>query len=144
MTLDPKILSFEEVSKHNRKTDCWVIISGKVYDVTPFLDDHPGGDEILILATEKDATEDFEDVGHSQNAIDMMKDYYVGEVDSNTMPRKNTYNKPPSSTTSAAAQASGSSSTNILTFVLPILILVLAYALYYFANKKVAVSFTHL
>ncbi|KAJ0797469.1 putative cytochrome b5-like heme/steroid binding domain superfamily [Helianthus annuus] len=96
------------------------------------------------MVMEKDATEDFEDVGHSQNAIDMMKDYYVGEVDSNTMPRKNTYNKPPSSTTSATAQASGSSSTNILTFVLPILILVLAYALYHFANKKVAVSFTHL
>ncbi|KAJ0779460.1 putative cytochrome b5-like heme/steroid binding domain superfamily [Helianthus annuus] len=29
MTSNTKILSFEEVSKHNRKTDCWLIISGK-------------------------------------------------------------------------------------------------------------------
>ncbi|KAI7742268.1 hypothetical protein M8C21_002456 [Ambrosia artemisiifolia] len=138
MTSDAKILSFEEVSKHNRKTDCWLIISGKVYDVTSFLDDHPGGDEVLVLATEKDATEDFEDVGHSKNAIEMMKDFYVGELDDNTMPQKKTY-KPPSTTSSASNQAPGSSSTNILTFVLPILILVLAYALYHFAKKEEAI-----
>ncbi|KAI3694006.1 hypothetical protein L1987_76964 [Smallanthus sonchifolius] len=136
MTSDSKILSFEEVSKHYLKTDCWLIISGKVYDVTPFLDDHPGGDEVLVLATGKDATEDFEDVGHSKNAIEMMKDYYVGELGNSTTVQKTTY-KPPSTTASTSNQAPASSSTSILTFVLPILILVLAYALYYFAKKEV-------
>ncbi|KAJ0914440.1 putative cytochrome b5-like heme/steroid binding domain-containing protein [Helianthus annuus] len=138
MTSNTKILSFEEVSKHNRKTDCWLIISGKVYDVTPFLDDHPGGDEALLLATEKDATEDFETVGHSQDAKDQMKDYYVGELDNNTMPQENGYN-PPSTTASASNQAPGSSSTNILTFVLPVLILILAFALYYYPKIEMAV-----
>nr|GEY38049.1 cytochrome b5-like [Tanacetum cinerariifolium] len=141
MTQETKILSFEEVSKHNQKTDCWLILFGKVYDVTKFLDDHPGGEEVLLLTTEKDATEDFEDTGHSKNARDMMKDYYVGELDTNSMPQNNSYTPPSNSTTASKSskQASGSSSTNMLTFVLPILIFALAY-LYYFAKKEVVIS----
>ncbi|KAJ9685299.1 hypothetical protein PVL29_017359 [Vitis rotundifolia] len=44
----------------------------EMHDVTPFMDDHPGGDEVLLSATEKDATNDFDDVGHSEAARDMM------------------------------------------------------------------------
>ena len=33
----------EEVSKHNKKTDCWVIVRSKVYDVTKYMTKHPGG-----------------------------------------------------------------------------------------------------
>ena len=38
----------EEVAEHNTESDCWVIVHGKVYDVTAFLDEHPGGPEYLI------------------------------------------------------------------------------------------------
>ena len=37
-----------EVSKHNSKESCWVIISGQVYDVTEYLDDHPGGSKAIL------------------------------------------------------------------------------------------------
>ena len=40
-------ISLDEVKKHSKPNDAWVIIHGKVYDVTKFLRDHPGGPEIL-------------------------------------------------------------------------------------------------
>ncbi|XP_021718371.1 cytochrome b5-like [Chenopodium quinoa] len=76
-----KLFSMEEAAEHNTKDDCWVVIDGKVYDVTSYLDDHPGGDDVLLTATGKDAKEEFEDAGHSQDARDEMEKYFVGELD---------------------------------------------------------------
>lgn len=39
----------EEVHKHESDSDCWMVIDGKVYDVTSFLTDHPGGPEQCVL-----------------------------------------------------------------------------------------------
>nr|AAB31253.1 cytochrome b5 homolog {EST} [Brassica napus, Naehan, root, Peptide Partial, 51 aa] [Brassica napus] len=50
----------------------------KVYDVTKSLDDHPGGHEVILTSTGKDATNDFTDVGHSSTAKPMLRKYYVG------------------------------------------------------------------
>ncbi|GAA5978153.1 hypothetical protein JCM21900_004312, partial [Sporobolomyces salmonicolor] len=38
-----KEYSLEEVKQHNSKDDCWVVVNGRVLDVTKFLPDHPGG-----------------------------------------------------------------------------------------------------
>ncbi|KAL6981348.1 hypothetical protein U1Q18_022977 [Sarracenia purpurea var. burkii] len=59
---------------------------GKVYDVTPSMDDHPRGDKVLLSATRKDAITDFEDVGHSESARKLMAKYYIGEIDAATIP----------------------------------------------------------
>ncbi|KAF8389912.1 hypothetical protein HHK36_024431 [Tetracentron sinense] len=76
-----KLYSLQEASEHNTKEDCWVVIDGKVYDVTTYLDEHPGGDDVLLAATGKDATDDFEDAGHSKSARELMQDYCIGELD---------------------------------------------------------------
>lgn len=73
--------TFKEVYQHNTREDCWVIINGKVYDVTIYLDEHPGGDEVVLAATGKDATDEFEDAGHSKSARELMQDYCIGEID---------------------------------------------------------------
>ena len=44
------------------------------------LTQHPGGEEILVEHGGQDATEPFEDVGHSTDARDMMKEYLIGEL----------------------------------------------------------------
>nr|ANQ46484.1 cytochrome b5 [Santalum album] len=89
-----KVFTLAEVSEHHTPQDCWLVINGKVYDVTKFLEDHPGGDDVLLSATGKDATDDFEDVGHSSSARSMMDEYCVGEIDAKTIPTKVTYTPP--------------------------------------------------
>ncbi|XP_073284429.1 uncharacterized protein [Primulina huaijiensis] len=76
-----KRLSYSEVSVHNNSEDCWVIINSKVYNVTNFLSEHPGGDEVLLESAGKDASNEFEDVGHGSAARLMLDEFYVGEVD---------------------------------------------------------------
>ncbi|KAK8686498.1 hypothetical protein V6N13_125522 [Hibiscus sabdariffa] len=122
-----KMHTFEEVANHNKIKDCWLIISGKVYDVTPFMDEHPGGGEVLLSATAKDATNDFEDIGHSEDARDMLEKYYVGEIDSTTVPGKRTYIPPQQTPFNPNANAKASESLiKILQFLVPLLILGLA------------------
>ncbi|CAJ1418435.1 unnamed protein product [Effrenium voratum] len=49
----------EEVAKHNKADDAWIVVDGDVYDVTKFAGVHPGGTQILLEYAGKDATEDF-------------------------------------------------------------------------------------
>lgn len=129
-----KLFVFDEVAKHNQTKDCWLIIDGKVYDVTPFMDDHPGGDEVLLSSTGKDATNDFEDVGHSDSARDMMAKYLIGDVDTTTVPKKRSYLTPQQ----AAVRKEENSSEffiKILQFLVPLLILGLAFAVRHYTKK---------
>lgn len=41
----------EEVAKHDTEDDCWMIIHNKVYDVTEYVGEHPGGEVILDVST---------------------------------------------------------------------------------------------
>lgn len=52
----------------------------KVYDVTQYLDDHPGGAEVLMDVAGGDADEFFEDIGHSGDARNELKRLLVGEL----------------------------------------------------------------
>lgn len=70
----------EEVAKRNSLKELWLVIHGRVYDVTRFLNEHPGGEEVLLEQAGVDASESFEDVGHSSDAREMLKQYYIGDV----------------------------------------------------------------
>jgi len=62
------VLSAEQVAQHDKADDCWVILGGKVYDVTNFLDDHPGGKKAILVYAGRDATEEFEML-HAPNVL---------------------------------------------------------------------------
>eukprot|EP01134_Creolimax_fragrantissima_P006045 CFRG6045T1 len=46
----------EELGKHNTKYDAWMVLRGQVYNITHFLDFHPGGVDILLKSAGKDGT----------------------------------------------------------------------------------------
>ncbi|KAM3828890.1 cytochrome b5 type B isoform 3-T3 [Vipera latastei] len=69
-----------EVAKRSTDREAWLVIRDRVYDVTRFLDEHPGGDKVLLEQAGRDATESFEDVGHSTDAKQMLKQYLIGEI----------------------------------------------------------------
>ncbi|CAO3585163.1 unnamed protein product [Absidia cylindrospora] len=119
-----KLYTFEEVSQHKTREDLWMIIDNKVYDITAFVDEHPGGEEVLIDEGARDATGPFEDVGHSPDARELLVKYYVGDVDPASAPVKVT-----------SANANGASSNqpqgNPLRIIIPLLI-VLGYIYYRF------------
>ncbi|XP_062997533.1 cytochrome b5 [Elgaria multicarinata webbii] len=91
-----------EVAKRNTNKETWLVIRGRVYDVTGFLDEHPGGEEVLLEQAGKDATESFDDVGHSEDAQDMLRQYLIGEVHpcDRTPDASKDPNKPPSNESS--------------------------------------------
>eukprot|EP00544_Gedaniella_sp_CCMP2646_P003650 CAMPEP_0202494032 /NCGR_PEP_ID=MMETSP1361-20130828/10479_1 /ASSEMBLY_ACC=CAM_ASM_000849 /TAXON_ID=210615 /ORGANISM="Staurosira complex sp., Strain CCMP2646" /LENGTH=136 /DNA_ID=CAMNT_0049124423 /DNA_START=37 /DNA_END=447 /DNA_ORIENTATION=+ len=80
-----KEFTLEEISKHNTQGSCWLIIGNlsnggpKVYDVTKYLDDHPGGAEVMLDVAGQDADEFFEDIGHSNDARKELTKHYIGE-----------------------------------------------------------------
>jgi len=62
---------------------CIVIIYDLVYDLTDFLDEHPGGAEVIFEMSGMDVTHVFEDVGHSKIARTLMLQYVIGRLAAN-------------------------------------------------------------
>ncbi|PSS22252.1 hypothetical protein M430DRAFT_65447 [Amorphotheca resinae ATCC 22711] len=75
-----KEITYSEVQKHSGKKDLWLVIHDKVYNTTSFVDEHPGGEEVLLDVGGQDATEAFEDVGHSDEAREILAGLLVGEL----------------------------------------------------------------
>ena len=75
-----RIFTREEVNTHNTADDCWMILDNKVYNVTAWVDLHPGGDAIGEGAG-KDATSLFEFQHHSEHAREILAKYLIGIVD---------------------------------------------------------------
>ncbi|KAG9299220.1 hypothetical protein G9A89_013868 [Geosiphon pyriformis] len=80
MSEEAKQYTLNEVSSHRTKSSLYIAVHGKVYDVTNFIDEHPGGEEVLLDEGGKDATEAFDDVGHSEEAYEILKRHYIGEL----------------------------------------------------------------
>jgi len=75
------VYTWEEVKKHNKLNDLWVVLNGKIYDITPFVDEHPGGESVLKDVAGKDATTAFsEEHDHSQSALVERDKYYIGNI----------------------------------------------------------------
>lgn len=74
------VYTMAEVARHNKESDLWTVIHGNVYDLTKFLMEHPGGQEVLMNVAGKDGTACFDDIGHSQEAIVLQENYKIGVI----------------------------------------------------------------
>ena len=72
--------TIEEVSFHNNEDDAWIIINDDVYDITDFLDQHPGGKMILMSLLGKDATDFFEELHNSKILKEYGEQYKIGSI----------------------------------------------------------------
>jgi cytochrome b involved in lipid metabolism len=85
-SVEKKEFTMEEVAKHNSQQDCWLVIGNKsnggpkVYDVSKYLNEHPGGPEIMLDFAGKDADDMFEDIGHSTGAREKLSTLVVGNL----------------------------------------------------------------
>lgn len=70
-----------EVAKHNKINDAWIVIRGKVYDITNWIPKHPGG-MVIMKGVGKDATELFERA-HPNLTLPrkILKKYLIGKLD---------------------------------------------------------------
>jgi len=75
-----KEFTYSDVAEHNVKKNIYVVVHDKVYDATSFVDEHPGGEEVLMDVGGQDATEAFEDVGHSDEAREVLDGLLVGKL----------------------------------------------------------------
>lgn len=85
------ILDRETVGKHSTKDDAWIIYNSSVYDITKFLDVHPGGMEILAPYLGKDVTDLMTDPSvhqHSKNAFKILEQFKIGELSSENQNHK--------------------------------------------------------
>ncbi|XVF32201.1 hypothetical protein REPUB_Repub17cG0061600 [Reevesia pubescens] len=105
----------------------------QVYNVTKFLEDHPGGDEVLLSATGKDATDDFVDVGHSSSARAMMDEFYVGKIDTSTIPTTIKYTPPKQPL--YEQDKTSEFVIKLLQFLVPLLILGLAFGVRFYTKS---------
>ena len=79
-----KSYTLSDVANHSSNSDCWIVISNNAYDVSSYIDQHPGGAREILRYCGKDATTGFDTMGgrgsHSSEAQAMLADYLIGTV----------------------------------------------------------------
>jgi cytochrome b involved in lipid metabolism len=79
------VLNMTEVVKHNKRSDCYIVINNKVYDITSYFGSHPGGNSIMAATCGTDATQAYDTKGgngspHSSRAANLLANYYLGNL----------------------------------------------------------------
>lgn len=78
-----RIFTAEDVAAHSNTSSCWITRNGKVYDVTNFLPDHPGGDDLILKYAGNDVEAIMRDPlehDHSDSAYDMLEECFIGRL----------------------------------------------------------------
>uniref|UniRef100_A0A7S2WM80 cytochrome-b5 reductase n=1 Tax=Mucochytrium quahogii TaxID=96639 RepID=A0A7S2WM80_9STRA len=75
--------TIEQLAEKREQGECWIAIHGKVYDITEFLEEHPGGSEIITdidLDDFETINFEFDDAEHSEEALEDLEEFYRGKL----------------------------------------------------------------
>ncbi len=79
-----KLYTLQQVAAHNKPSDCWMAIHGKVYDLTAYLPEHPSRPEVIESWCGKEASNAYDTKTkgrrHSSEADRLLQNYYIGDV----------------------------------------------------------------
>ncbi|KAF9602530.1 hypothetical protein IFM89_029829 [Coptis chinensis] len=73
-------ITSSELKNHNKKGDLWISIQGKVYDVTNWIKDHPGGESPLMNLAGQDVTDAFV-AFHPGSAWKYLDKFFIGYLE---------------------------------------------------------------
>eukprot|EP01013_Petalomonas_cantuscygni_P020419 TRINITY_DN387_c0_g1_i2.p1 TRINITY_DN387_c0_g1~~TRINITY_DN387_c0_g1_i2.p1 ORF type:complete len:507 (-),score=73.30 TRINITY_DN387_c0_g1_i2:974-2458(-) len=75
-------MNIDEVARHRSADDCYIAVNGKVYDVTKWLPKHPGGMDMILVSSGRDATQimaSYHPFSHAK-ALKVLDQYYVCDL----------------------------------------------------------------
>ncbi|EPY42588.1 cytochrome b5, partial [Angomonas deanei] len=72
--------TWEEIRKHDKDDDCWVVLYNKVLNVSEWLSQHPGGLDPIKDMSGTDITNQFESIGHTSTALVKAKTFTIGKL----------------------------------------------------------------
>lgn len=77
-----RTFTWSEIAEHGTADSSWVTFRDSVYDITEYLQMHPGGPKILIDKAGRDMSKDFE-IAHGSNNLrieSMLEPYKIGTI----------------------------------------------------------------
>lgn len=78
-SVEPEIFTLTDIQTHNSVSSCWTIVNGLVYDVTTWINSHPGGKEAIISMCGKDSTSAFMlQHGDNEKVARILADFKIG------------------------------------------------------------------
>jgi L-lactate dehydrogenase (cytochrome) len=91
---DERLLSAQDIAEHKTPDDCWIVVENQVWDVTDFLEEHPGGSTIILKYAGRDATKAYSEV-HAPSVLktNLSSDKCKGIIDETTIDEE--WLKPP-------------------------------------------------
>jgi cytochrome b involved in lipid metabolism len=74
-----KTFTRAEVALHNKENDCWTYVDGKVYDLSKWLPEHPGGGFLVLVMCGVDGATALRD-HHKSDQDNALATYYIGDL----------------------------------------------------------------
>ena len=73
------VYTLDQVNEHKTEDDCWVAVSNRVYNITKWLNKHPGGKQLLLNLGGRDCSDEFR-IFHYKPNFTLLNTFVVGEL----------------------------------------------------------------